>query len=512
MNFALQEQLEQENKELKETVVRLQSSNNILQNSILELKEQIEWLRRQFFGQRSEKFIADLSSSQLLFEGFDSNKVPQKKQPVVGHERTKSDNKGSSSASLPDNLPVERILLDLPEEEKICQETGEALVKIGEEISRKLASKPGSYYIKEIIRPKYANPKKSEEGIKIADLPCLILSRCQADNSFLADVLVKKYADHLPIYRQSEILSREGIKIPRQLLTQWAIKGAMALKPLYDEMQTQILNSGNVFIDESPVRMLDAEGDKAKLSYMWILCGGNEKNPSYRTYIFRPDRKHSNAQEILKEFTGVVHSDKYGAYERIAETKQFTWCPCWAHIRRKFFEAEHGDPEFRKMALDKIQQLFLIEETAWTYSPEERLLLRQKEAVPIIDDLTKAVKEALLNGKVLPKSNFKEALGYYYSLVPYLKNYTLHPWARLDNNISERIVRPLAIGRKNWLFFGSEDGGEAAAISLSLVQTCRALKINPREYLESVMDQLMDYNSQKLVDLLPNNWAKNKTR
>ena len=210
----------------------------------------------------------------------------------------------------------------------------------------------------------------------------------------------------------------------------------------------------------------------------------------------------------MKGFNGVVHSDKYGAYETMAHQKQFIWCPCWAHIRRKFFEAEHGDKEFREMILNKIRELFEIEEVCWTLSPDDRIEMRQKSAVPIIDELSLAIKNKLIQGKILAKSNFKEALGYYYSLIPFLKNYTEHPWARLDNNVCERAVRPLAIGRKNWLFLGNHEGGEAAAISLSLIQTCRALKINPRIYLESVMKQIMSYPANKVADLLPDNWLK----
>ena len=490
------------------TTEKLELENQQLKDTIKCLKEQIEWFKRQIFGKRSERIIPSSNYLQLTFKGFESPAEPPKTQTVEKHERSKPDRNGQDRISFPDDLPIERIFLDIPEEQKVCQETGTALIKIGEEVSQKLAHKPGSYYIKEIIRPKYAHPQKSEDGIKTADMPSSLLTRCQADDSFLAEVLVKKYADHLPLYRIAEIFSRDNIRISRQLLSQWVIKSAAALKPLYKEMSRQILSSGNVFIDETPVKMLDPGAGETKLTYMWVLCGGNSNNPPYRVYEFRENRQHHNAQDILKGFQGVVHSDKYGAYETLAYKKQFVWCPCWAHIRRKFIEAEHGDKDFREMVLEKIRALFEIEKVAWTKPPDERIKMRQQEAVSIIDELSLAVKDKLINGKILPKSNFKEALGYYCSLTPFLKNYIFHPWAHLDNNICERAVRPLAIGRKNWLFLGNSNGGEAAAIILSLIQTCRALSINPRVYLESVMKQLMDYNSQKLEELLPDRWAK----
>ena len=152
----------------------------------------------------------------------------------------------------------------------------------------------------------------------------------------------------------------------------------------------------------------------------------------------------------------------------------------------------------------------MLEKVAWARSPEERLKIRQEKQVPIIDELTAKIKERLIDKKILPKSKFREALGYFCGLIPYLKNYTQHAFARLDNNVAERAVRPLAIGRKNWLFFGSEDGGEAAAMLLSLVQTCRGPGINPREYLEDVFRRLMGHNSQKLEELLPDRWLEIK--
>ena len=150
----------------------------------------------------------------------------------------------------------------------------------------------------------------------------------------------------------------------------------------------------------------------------------------------------------------------------------------------------------------------MLEKVAWARSPEERLQIRQEKEVPIIDELIEKIKARLIDGTILPKSKFREALGYFCGLIPYLKNYTKHAFARLDNNVAERAVRPLAIGRKNWLFFGSEDGGEAGAILLSLVQTCRGLGINPREYLEDVFRRLMGHNAQKLEELLPDRWSQ----
>jgi len=485
-----------------------------LQNANHYLEEQLAWFKRQFFGPRSEKTIKSLNNSQLVLEGFDQpqDTKPEEKKMIPAHERKKPNRNGKDTITLPPDLPVERQVIDIPEEEKICPETGQPLVKIGEEVTLKLAHKPGSYYLKEIVRPKYALPKESEGGICVAPLPEGLLTRCQADESLLADILTKKFADHLPLYRQAEMLSREGIKITRQTLCQWVVRAGMALEPLYDEMIRQIISSDNIFIDETPLNMQAPGMGKVHKAFMWVMCGGKERDPPYRIYDFYTNRKHANAEKLLEGYHGVVHSDKYGAYEALANAKKIIWCPCWSHIRRKFIEAESGDPKFREWVLRKIRHLFMLEKVAWTRSEEERLRIRLEKEVPIIDELIQATKSRLVDGKLLPKSKFREALGYFCGLIPHLKNYTMHPYARLDNNVAERAVRPLAIGRKNWLFVGNEDGGKAAAIIFSLVQTCRAIGVNPREYLEDVMRRLMSHNAQKLYELLPNRWLAARTK
>jgi hypothetical protein len=239
---------------------------------------------------------------------------------------------------------------------------------------------------------------------------------------------------------------------------------------------------------------------------MWIYVGGGGGDPPYRFFEFRLNRNHDHPLETLKGYKGVLHSDKYGAYEKLAGDGDITWCPCMAHVRRKFVEAEGGDPILRSRILRKIRYLFMLERVAWRRNPEERLRIRREIEKPILVDLTTMVKERLLAGGLLPKSNFAKALNYYYSLAPHLSNYLENADARLDNNVAERGIRPLTIGRKNWLFVGSEDGGKASATILSLVQTCRNLDINPQEYLEDVLRRIMGHPARQIHQLLPDNW------
>jgi len=493
----------------------LKEKNESLQKEVTHLNEQLNWLKRQIFGKRSERIIDDQGKYEILhfpyYDELESEESTSSPTTVVPeHKRRKTKSSGKDKISFPDDLPVESTVIDLPEKEKIENELGKPLERIGEEVTQKLAHKPGSYYIKEIIRPKYAVELNGESTIMTADLPDSIISKCRVDESFLADVLTKKFADHLPFYRINEIQSRDEIYVSRQLMSQWVIRIGEELKPLHDRILSKILESNNVFIDETPVKMQAKGLGKTHQAYMWVLAGGQGSDPPYRHFNFRLNRKHEHAQNLLKSYKGVLHSDKYGAYETLASQKKVIWCPCWVHIRRQFIDAETGDLKFRSWVLRKINQLFRFEKVAWARTEEERLWIRKEKEILIIDELIGEIKAKLQECDFPKRSKYRKALGYFVSLIPYLKNYTFHANARMDNNVAERSIRPLAIGRKNWLFVGSEKGGEAAAVIYSLVQTCRCLQINPREYLEDVFRRLMSHNFQDLDQLLPDIWHKNR--
>jgi len=478
-----------------------------LEGELFVLKEQLDWLKKQIFGSKSERIVADLGIQPLLPE-FDlgTTFVPAPQEEIAYKRNKPVKNRGCDTISYPDDLPVKRVLMDLPAEEKVCPKTGEPLVCIGEEISRKLARKPEHFYIVEYARPKYASKAFPELGVKYSGLPDAVISRCPADESLLAFVLTSKFADHLPLYRLVEIFDRSHIKISRQTLSNWVLTLGSALAPIYDAMKARVLESGVIFVDETPIDLQVRGKSRMQQAYMWIYVGGGGGDPPYRFFEFCLNRNHDNPLTTLKGYKGVFHSDKYGAYEKLAAEDDIIWCPCMAHVRRKFVEAEGGDPALRKRILRKIRHLFMLERVAWHRKPEERLRIRQEIEKPILDELTTMVKERLLAGGLLPKSNFAKALNYYHGLAPYLPNYLVNADARLDNNVAERGIRPLTIGRKNWLFVGSEDGGKASATILSLVQTCRNLGINPQEYLEDVLRRIMGHPAKQIHKLLPDNW------
>lgn len=490
-----------------ENVVLLQQMIQELSAQLKQAQEQIAWLKKQLFGKKSERFVGD--DSQLYFPGLDIEATPvqqEEKVPVPAHEKRKAKSTPINTLSFPDDLPTEEVIIDLPEGEKIDLVTGQPLICIGEDVTVKLGKKAASYFIKKIIRKKYAVPGQPEEGIKAADLPDSIISRCAVDESIMADVLTKKFCDHLPLYRQAEMMLRDHVKVSRQTLASYVKEAGRALKPLYDLLEIKIKESGNIFVDETPVDMLAPGTGKTVQGYMVSVVGGSSLDPPLRIYKFFTSRKHKGFEELFTGYVGIFHSDKYGAYEKEAKNQGKVWAPCWAHVRRKFIEAE-GDPIFQKEILLLIQQLFAIEERVKDFSPEERIVIRKEEAEPLIDLLIEKSKQRLAKG-VLPKSKLGGAIGYLLGLTPYLKNYILHPYARLDNNVAERALKLIVIGRKNWLFVGNEGGGESAAVIYSLAQTCRALKINPYDYFDDILRRIQGHPFNKLAELLPHNWKK----
>ena len=497
---------------LEEEIALLKAENAELRTMLAQQQEQLAWFKKQLFGAKSEKFLDPLGN-QMDFPGMDLPKESEgcEERPVKAHTRKKRRSTEEDKIAFPEDLPKETSILDIPEEEKICPETGERLEKIGEVVIQKLGFKPGNFFIKEFIKPKYASKKRPEMGIKIASSPEGLFLKSKADESLLAQIITMKFADHLPLYRIQEIFEREHVKISRQILSDWVIRAGEVLYCLYERMKLHILSHSVLFVDESPVRLLVKGKKKTQQAYMWVYVGGGGLDPPYSVFEFCLTRSHEYPKRTLAGYKGYLHSDKYGAYESLAKTTEIIWCPCMAHARRYFLAAKTGDQEFCKYVLRKIRYLYMFERVAKHRSAEERLQIRKEKEKPIIEDLILKVKEKLLKGKHLPKSKYREALVYFAGLSPFIENYLSNAEAQLDNNTAERRLRCLAIGRKNWMFLGSEGGGQATAVLLSLVQTCRHLNINPREYLEDILKRIMSHPASKLDELLPDQWQKNRT-
>ena len=304
-----------------------------LEGELLTLNEQLAWLKKQIFGAKSERIIADLDTQPFLDLDFGSprpEKEPEKEE--VSYTRRKAaKNRGSDTISFPDNLPVRRIELDIPAEDKICPETGEPLVCIGSETSRKLGRTAEQFFIIEYVRPKYASKAAPDLGVKTAPLPDAVIARCPADESLLAYILTAKFADHLPLYRLGEILQRSDVKISRQTLSKWVLTLGAALSPIYDMMRDQILASEVLFVDETPIDLQVKGKNRCQQAYMWIYVGGGGGDPPYRFFEFCLNRNHEHPLKTLKDYQGIFHSDKYGVYEKLAKIKVIIWCPCMAY-------------------------------------------------------------------------------------------------------------------------------------------------------------------------------------
>jgi len=502
---------------LAEENASLLNINKTLSEKISYLEEQIAWLQKQIFGPKSDKVVRDLDASQPTLEGLDVKDdepaVPAK-VPVLPHERTARKKKGEGDTFIeyPDDLPVVRKVVDIPAEKKTDAETGEKLVHIKDEVSRKLAMKEAQFYVIEYVRPVYARKSRPEDGLLSEFMPDHPILKSPADVSLMVHVLVAKFADHMPLYRIQEQFARSGVRISRQTMSNWVLELGAVVSPIYRLMLEKVLSGSAIFVDESPVKLMVKGLGACRQAYMWVYVGGGGADPPYRVFEFCLDRKYANVERTLAKYRGHMHSDQYGAYERLSRKDGVLWVPCMAHVRRKFVEAEHGDPEFRMKILRLIRNLFRFERVAWNRSPSERLRIRAEKEAPILDRMSAMVKERLIAGSLLPKSNFRNALEYFMTAEPHIRNYLKNPDARLDNNPAERALRPLVIGRKNWLFVGSRDGGEATAALLSLVQTCRAIGINPQEYLDDVLRRLMGHQADRVAELLPDSWKAEKDK
>ncbi len=476
------------------------------------LKEQLGWFKRQVFGQKSERFIDQLSVNELL-PGLESSLNELKVEEIIvppHKRRKKKGGKNQFKLDIPDDLPRETEYKDIPEEKKVDPATGEKLVKVGEDKIEKLAYKEASYYVKEIIYPKYASKKNSLFGVIQQSADECIIEGSKFDSSFMAHIAVEKFAYHMPLYRVREKLSCCRIKISEQTLCGLMINIGLKVQPLIDAMKIELFNQKVIFTDDTPVKLIVNGNGKTKEARVWGYFGGKPNAPPYHIYQFSSDRCEIHSMSFFKGFKGIFHADAYSAYEKIDESDDYDmkWAACWAHARRKFEEAESIAPEFRLNMLRLIRYLFMFERVALVTTPEERLRIRAEKETPIVDKIYKMMKEKVKDSTLLPSSKMATAIGYMLSREKNFKLYLANPDAKMDNNIAENGVRKLVIGRKAWLFIGSKRSGKAMANILSLVQTCRAIKINPQDYLEDIFCKLPSYPHKNLSELLPDKWSE----
>jgi len=489
------------------------------EDKIKQLTDQLAWLRRKFWKASSEKYIpADPAQRKIDFDGLDI--LPEEEvtikaaaSEIITYERKK-----------PEHAKKQPVRLPLPEhlrrEEEIIEPEGidENWVRIGEEVTEQLEHKPGELYVRQIIRHKYALKKdlqlqvELEVGIlnktvMIAPLPLLPLPRSNAGASLLAELLMGKYMYHLPFHRQISLFKLEGIRIPASTVNDWFAGCSDLLRALYYRLKEIVLESDYIQIDESTVPVINHEKHRAVKAYLWVV------RAVMKELVFFHYDKGSRAQkvviELLHNYKGAVQTDGYGAYSIYENKKGVLLLGCWAHTRRKYTEALKEDKAGAEYALEQIGLIYGVESMAddQGLDYQQRAALRSRLAYPIMCAFEKWVVNYM--PKALPKGRMSQALTYTYSLFHRLTRYHLDGRYRIDNNLVENNIRPLSIGRKNFMFCGNHDAAENAAVMYSLFGCCAALDVNPRKWLTDVLTKIPYYNndySLDLADLLPHNW------
>ncbi len=481
------------------TISREEYNKFLAQASEIEyLKHQLSELRRMIFGAKSERFVAADVNQPTLFdlpEEQTKQQVKQEKQEIAYTRNKPTEKKQPLRLELAPHLPRKEEVIE-PEE------LPEGAKKIGEAVTEVLEYEPANIYVRRIIRPKYIVSTTDEQTqITIGQLPTLPIPKGNAGAGILAYILVSKFVDHLPFYRQKQIFKRQGVVIAESTLNGWFNATTRLLEPLYETLKKKLLSSGYIMADETPLPVLtkDKPGATHK-GYHWVYYDAVNKLVLFE---YQKTRGREGPDNMLKGFSGYLQTDGYGAYSHFENQKDITLLSCMAHARRKFEHAKDNDLKRSEEALLLFQKLYEIERQA----KEQELdfdqvkALRQKEAVPALNDMETWLKEHVY--QVLPKSAIGEAIAYTLKLWPRLKRYVEQGRFQIDNNLIENSIRPVALGRKNYLFAGSHHAAQQAAIIYSLLATCKINNVEPFGWLKHVLDIIPDYPANQLYKLLP---------
>ncbi len=502
------EHIEQQQLQIEELTKKLRSANL----SMKMLQHQVEQLIKRVYGPRSEK----LDPNQMMFdnllletlqqpEGSQEPVTEQQAVSVPGRKRSRAKKRNHPGRiPIPEHLERVEIELDIPEQDKVCPETGKPLKRIGWEVSEKLEYRPGRLLVNVYKRPKYASPDSTTTlGVVTAPMPDHPIERCKADVGLLSHIVVSKFADHLPLYRQDSIFEREGVTIPRASQTSWILQTYDAIRPLEEALKAAVLESDVIFTDDSIMPLQIKGHGRVKKGRLWVYVRGGP-DPPLIVFDFSPDRSKQRPLGFLGDYRGYVHADAYSGYDELFRRDGVIEVACWVHARRKFDEAMSSRPKEASEIMAGIARLYKVEKECIKLPFGERCQVRQERSKPIIDGIFKRLEELQLS--ILPSEPLSQAINYSLNqrdaLYRYLEDGRLKP----DNNTAENAIRPLAIGRKNWLFAGSERGARATALFLGLVQSCKACSVNPWQYFDDVLRRIMAHPANQLRELLPDQW------
>ncbi len=476
-------------------------------NEIEHLKLLLAKLRRMQFGRKSEKLGREIEQLELRLDELEATQA----EKVVASQTPAAAVSAANAAKparrpLPEHLPRET--RNYPPKHTACPDCGGALKHLGEDVSEMLEYVPARFKVIRQVRPKLACA--CCERIVQAEAPSRPIERGVAGPGLLAHVLVSKYCDHLPLYRQSEIYAREGVELERSTLADWVGGTSALLAPLVEVLRRHVMSATKLHADDTPVPVLAPGNGKTKTGRLWTYVrddrpAGNT-TPAAVWFAYTPDRKGEHPQAHLSKFTGTLQADGYAGFERIYEAGRIREAACWAHVRRKFYDlvVAHKSPTATE-AVERIGALYAIEKEIRGRPPKERREIRNERARPLLESLKQWLEATL--GKLSRKSDtalaVRYALGRWEALVRYIDDGGIE----IDNNAAERALRVVALGRKNYLFAGSDRGGERAAAIYSLIGTAKLNGIDPETYLREVLTRIADHPVNLINELLPWNFA-----
>jgi transposase len=500
-------QLPQDPAALQQMVVGLLEQAAERERRLRQLEHWLEQLLRARYGPRRERVDENqlfLFAAALASGGRETAPEPEASAGPSETQASPTRRKGHGRRPLPPSLERRRVVYDLEEAKRQCPQCQGELQRIGEEVSERLEYVPAALVVIQAACQKYA----CAQGCTVvtAAKPMAPIDKGLPGPGLLAQVALSKYGDHLPLHRQEAIFRRQGVELPRQTLCDWMRDCAELASPLYELMKQRVLGSKVLQTDDTPVPVLDPELPRTRTGRIWTYVG-DDQHP-YTVYDYTPTRSRDGPEEFLKQFRGFLQADAYSGYDHFYKESErgVVEVACWAHARRKFFEAQSSDLMRSMVMLAYIRLLYDVEREARDrkLDPEACRTLRQEKAKPILDDIRAYLERE--QPQVLPKSPEGEAIAYTLSNWKALTRYVDNGDLKIDNNGAERSLRAVAVGRKNWMFYGSDKGGQTAAVLTSLIATAQRLALDPFAYLRDLFQRLGDHPQKRLAEWLPDQW------
>ena len=485
---------------LKQLVARMRSALNSRDLEIEHLKLVLAKLRRAQYGRSSEQLDERINQLELSIEELEASAV-QAAPTTVEPETAKNK---PVRRPLPPNLPRETVVVPAVPPDCACPACGGRLRPLGEDVTEILERIPEHFKVIRIVRPKLSCASCSQ--VVQAPAPSRPIERGIAGTGLLAHILISKYCDHTPLYRQSQIYAREGIDLDRSTLAGMVGRCAALLTPLADAIGAYVKTAAKIHADDTPIQVLSPGNGKTKTGRLWTYVRDDrpwaDPAPAAVWFRYSPDRKGERPLAHLSDFSGILQADGYAGFNRLYETGRVEEVGCWAHVRRPFYDLSvAGDSPIAREALDRIQALFAVEADIRGQTADARRSVRQARAGPLLEDLQRWFQTTA--SKLSRKSPLAIAIRYALKRWAALTRYRDDGRLEMDNNAAERALRAIALGRKNFLFLGADTGGERAEVIYSLIGTAKLNGLNPEAYLRYVLERIADHPINRIEELLP---------